>query len=171
MKFINQRLFNTEANKSGDYTLGHFHAEDGSFNSFVLEDDYEAVKIKGATRIPGGPPTQGLIYELKIRKELTPLTIKHRNDYKESPWFKANPNWFHIEVTGIKDYSGVYIHAGVDDSHTLGCPLLCYGFDLSKSDRPGFNSLLAVDAFYSMTYPLLESGKKCWLEVRDEIKN
>src|SRR5690606_2699229 len=50
------------------------------FNSFVIEDEYREVKVKGETRIPAGR------YELKIRKQDTPLTLKYRKRYPE--WFQ-----------------------------------------------------------------------------------
>lgn len=165
IKFINQRLFHTTGLKTGDYTCGHFHSEDVPFRSFMLEDTYHETKIPGVTRIPANQ------YELKIHKFLTPLTEKHRGAYKVMPWFKANPDWYHIEITGIPNYSGVYVHSGNDDSHTLGCNLPCFSFDLSLADNQGGKSLAAVDLFYSLTYPVLLEGKqKVFIEVRDEIK-
>jgi len=163
MKFINQRLFFTKGNPKGDYTLGHLFNDADTFHSFNLEDTYHPTKIKGETRIPAG------VYPLKLMKVDTPLTIKHRAAYK-TPWFLANPGWYHIEITGIKNYSGVYFHSGNDDSHTLGCNLPCYSFDLSKQDMPGSLSMAATDKFYSIVYPLLIAGKEVLLDVRDEIK-
>lgn len=164
MKFINQRLYFTKGLQTGDYTCGFFHNEEDTFRSFLLEDTYHENKIPGVTRIPAG------FYELKIHKADTPLTIKHREAYKESSWFKAHPGWYHIEITGVPNYSGVYFHSGVDDSHTLGCNLPCFGFDMSLKDNQGSKSLMAVDAFYSVAYPILEAGQKVFLETRDEQK-
>ncbi len=155
-----QRLFHTKSNTSGNYTCGYLSFT--GFDSFCLEDTFNESKIPGETRIPAG------IYELKIRKELTPLTIKHRKDY-QTAWFKANPNWFHIEVTGIKNYSGVYVHSGNDDSHTLGCLLPAFAFDMTKTDKQTSASLLAVDKFYSMIYPRLLSGERIFITIKDEL--
>ncbi len=164
MKFINQRLFHTKGNPKGDYTLGHLFNDAETFHSFNLEDTYHEVKIPGETRIPAG------IYYLKLNKADTPLTLKHREAYKNSPWFKANQGWYHVEITGIQNYKGVYFHSGNDDSHTLGCNLPCFAFDLSKQDMPSSLSLAATDKFYSIVYPLLMAGKEVLLDVRDEIK-
>lgn len=164
MRFLtNQRLFHTKGNPHGDYTLGHLSMDDGSFNSFLLEDTKQDKKIKGITRIWANT------YELKIRKEDTPLTIKHREDYKNSPWFKDNPGWYHIEITGIRDFSGVYFHSGNDDSHTLACNLPCFAFDLTKQDKPGAHSLAATDKLYSIVYPLLMAGERVFIKVLDEV--
>lgn len=161
MKFILQRLLHTSNNPQGDYTVSHLTNRE-NYNSFVIEDTFREVKVKGQTRIPSG------FYELKIRKEDTPLTLKHRLNYASLPWFRNNPKWFHIEVTGITNYSGVYIHTGNDDSHTAGCLLPCFEVNLSKKDNPGAMSSAATDMFYSIVYPLLEAGTKVFIEVRDE---
>ncbi len=170
IKLINQRLFHTTGNPGGDYTCGYFHSMEPivPFKSFMLEDTYHEEKIPGVTRIPAG------VYEIKIHNLLTPLTLKHREAYAKHPdakWFKENKGWFHIEIAGIPNYSGVYFHSGVDDSHTLGCNLPCFGFDLSMKDNQGSKSLAAVDKFYSLFYPiLLAKQHQVFIDVRDEIK-
>jgi len=161
MKFINQRLYYTKGIKGGDYTCGFLTNDIKTFRSFTLEDTHNDTKIAGDTRIPSG------FYELKLRMADTPLTIKHRAGYK-TEWFKANPEWYHIEITGIQNYTGVYIHSGNDDAHTLGCLLPAFTFDMTKGNNQTSNSLLAVDKFYSIVYPLLMVGTKCFIEMRDE---
>lgn len=162
MKFVLQRLYHTVTNAQGNYSCGFLTNDAQSFRSWCLEDGPNAVKIAGQTRIPAG------FYELALRKEDTPLTVKHRNDYKDLPWFKAHPGWFHIEVTKVPNYSGVYVHSGNDDSHTLGCLLPAYLFDMSLKDKPTAKSMLAVNDFYATAYPILETGGKCFIEIRDE---
>jgi hypothetical protein len=163
MIFTKQRLYHTKTNPKGNYTLGFLTNDVKSFRSFLLEDTHHDVKVPGDTRIAAG------FYELKLRAESTPLTIKHREAYKAYPFFKANPGWFHIEITGIKNFNGVYFHSGIDDAHTLGCNLPCYAFDITKQDKPGASSLQAVNDFYAIVYPILKAGKKVFLEVKDEI--
>lgn len=141
-----------------DSTMGlWFHKEARRFLMFGLEDQFQSVKVSKETRIPAG------FYELKIRADLTPLTIKHREYY--GAWFE-----FHIEITGIKDFSGVYIHAGNDDDHTDGCPLggntLTSHFIQEK--KPLQSSTDAIRRFYALVYPHLKSGNKAFLEIRDE---
>jgi len=159
MKFTVQRLFYTRGLAQGDYTIGFCEEAFGKFRSFTVEDTYRAVKIQDQTRIPAG------LYELKIKVLDTPLTIKHRIDYN-----KPDNNWFkyHIEIVGIPNYAGVYIHAGNDDEHTKGCLLLNYAVDSSAPDKPGSKSTVAVEAFYKLVYPLLEANEACFIEVRDE---
>ena len=162
MNWLLQRLFYTKGKPGGDFTCGHLTNRQG-YESFCLEDTKRDLKIPGETRIWAGK------YELKIREQNTPLTIKHRASYK-TKWFLENPNWYHIEIVGIKNFSGVYIHSGNDNSHTEGCLLPCYTFDLTRGDKETSNSLLAVDRFYELTYPLLNKGVRCFIDIRDEIK-
>jgi hypothetical protein len=155
MKFILQRLFFTQNNAQGDYTCGYIAGTNANFRSFVIEDVFRAKKLKAETRIPAGT------YKLGINKSDTPLTIKHRTSY--GSWFK-----YHIQLLEVPNYQGVYVHAGNDDSHTEGCLLLNYAFDYTASDKPGSKSVIAVEAFYKLVYPLLEAGTACYIEIRDE---
>ncbi len=167
MKLVNQRLFHTTKNPKGNYTLGLLQCDFNPFTSFILEDTFREVKLGGETRFGAG------LYKLVIRKELTALTKKHREAYakhEDGWWFKANPEWFHIEITGIENYKYCYIHSGIDDSHTAGCNLPSYGFDLSKSDNQGAKSVRATNDLYALLYPLLEDGKEILWETRDETK-
>jgi hypothetical protein len=165
VKFTNQRRFHTENNPKGDYTLGIVTCDFDPYKCFIIEDTFREIKIPGETRFKAG------LYPLALRKEDTPLTIKHRASYTKHPdgvWFKANPNFYHIEITKIPNYTGVYNHAGIDDKHTEGCQLHCYGFDLSKDDMPGSLSVKATNDFYALVYPLLIDGKVIWWEAKDE---
>jgi len=151
MKFISQRLFHD--NKQ---TFGLLQGE-GFKAAFTLEDEPRAVKVKGETRIPAG------LYVLKIRKEDTPLTIKHRTTY--GSWFK-----FHIEITNVAGFGGIYIHAGNDETHTDGCLLLGDALDLSVESKPLTKSTVAVKRFYEIAYPVIESGAQVLLEIRNEVQ-
>lgn len=126
------------------------------FFSHALEDEHRDVKVSGETRIPAG------FYELKIRKEDTVLTIKHRASY--GSWFK-----YHIEITGIKNFTGVYVHAGNSEKHTEGCLLLNDTANNNMIEEGEMSrSQQAVKRFYEKVYPHLEAGNKAFLEIRDE---
>lgn len=166
MKFVNQRNFHTKGNPNGDYTLGVMTCDFDPFKCFILEDTHNSTKIAGTTRIPAG------FRELGLRRENTPLTLKHRIAYAKHPdglWFKENPGWYHIEILKVPNYTGIYFHSGIDDSHTLGCNLPNYAFDISKADNQGASSVKATNDFYALAYPLLWEGKKIFLETRDEV--
>lgn len=129
--------------------------------SHCIEDEHREVKVMNETRIPAGR------YELKIRREDTQLTLKHRAAYNKgykTPWFK-----FHIEVTGVPNFSGVYIHAGNSEHDTSGC--LCPNDTANNhiiEEGEMERSTQAVKRFYDKVYPWLEEGKQAFLDVRDE---
>lgn len=133
------------------------HKETKKFLNYTLEDEFRAVKVKGETRIPAG------YYELKIRKEETPLTVKHRTAYGQ--WFK-----FHIEVTNVPNFQGIYLHAGNDDDDTDGCILggNSQNNHWTTQGKPLTSSIDGTRRIYELVYPELEAGRKVFLEVRNE---
>ena len=138
-------------------TLGLLFNPLMKFMAFSLEDQHLDVKVKGDTRIPAGR------YQLKIRKDETPLTLRHRKVY--GPWFK-----YHIEVTGVPGFTGIYWHAGNDELDTEGCQL--FGDSAVnhyiQAKNPLLSSMAAIKRIYSEVYPLLEKGDEVWVEIRDE---
>jgi hypothetical protein len=48
----------------------------------------------------------------------------------------------------------------------MGCLLPAYSFDILSNSTS--NSLLAVDKFYALTYPLINKGVRCFIDIRDE---
>lgn len=151
-------LILTRFSDNGKSTLGLLHhKETGKFLDYSLEDTHRDVKIKGETRIPAG------YYELKIRKEDTDLTKKHRIDY--GAWFK-----YHIEVTGIANFSGVYLHAGNNDGHTQGCLLIgnTQNNHHTVQGNPLVSSVDGTRRVYELVYPELEAGHKVFIQIRDE---
>lgn len=128
------------------------------FFCYTMEDQFQKIKVRGETRIPAGR------YELKINKADTPLTLKHRKSYGD--WFK-----YHIEITGISNFTSVYFHAGNSDDHSAGCIL---PNDTANNNQIGpevmGRSLQANERFYKRIYPELESGRRVWLTIFDEDK-
>jgi hypothetical protein len=154
MNFILQRY-----SPSDDSTLGLFFQKHDNkkltFENYMLEDEFRDVKVSGETRIDAG------FYELKIQELETPLTMKYRKKY---PWFEN-----HIEITGLKRHKGVYLHVGNTDEDTDGCPL--FG-DVADNNQIGPGSVsqstIAFKRWYEKVYPYLKSGKKAFIEIRDE---
>ena len=155
MIFKLQRLYHDDK-----FTLSFILSDDNSYRSFVVEDTFRAVKVAGETRIPAG------FYPLTIRKEDTPLTIKHRNN----PAYKAWGFKYHIEVSNIPNFKGVYIHSGGDEGDTEGCITPGYSFDLTALQARQQKSIISVRDFYAKVYPMIEAGEKVFLQVEDEIK-
>lgn len=154
MNFILQRY-----SPSDDCTLGLlFQKQENkklTFENYMLEDEPREVKLAGETRIDAG------FYELKIQELETPLTLKYRKRYT---WFEN-----HIEITGLKRHKCVYLHIGNTDEDTDGCPL--FG-DVADNNMIGPGSVsqstIAFKRWYEKVYPHLKSGKKAFIEIRDE---
>lgn len=137
---------------TGKATIGYLLV-DGKFHCFTLEDEFRKVKQKGETRIKEG------LYKLAIMKADTPLTLKHRTSY--GSWFK-----YHIEITGVPEFTGIYIHAGNDETHTDGCLLvgnILHNPHVVLKNQLG-DSITATKNLYSIIYPLLEKGEQVTIE-------
>jgi len=96
-------------NEEQNTTIGALFV-DGKFQCFTLEDENRLIKVKGKTRIPDGT------YQIKQRKEVSPLTERYRQRYQ---FFD-----FHFEIQNVPNFTHVYIHVGNDHSHTDGCILV-----------------------------------------------
>lgn len=158
MDFILQRYSNVAVN--GGSTQGVLMEKTANglvFFSHTLEDEGRAIKVPGETRIWAG------FYELKILKLDNDWTKRHREKYGK--WFV-----FPIEITNVKEFAGILIHAGIDQSHTEGCVLLDDTIGNNSIDiaNQGARSLPAVQRFYEKVYPYLDKGGKCFLTIRDE---
>lgn len=164
MDFILQRYSMVMTN--GGSTQGIFIEKtlDNPFICHCIEDEKRDILVAHETRIPEG------FYELKIWNDgqnPNQWVLDHRAKYNLN-----GDNWFQfpIEVTKVPGRSGILIHAGIDQSHTDGCPLLddTIGNNTIDQANQGARSLQAVKRFYQKTYPILESGGKVFLTVRDE---
>jgi len=143
MRITVHRIYDT-----GKATIGYLLI-DGVYFCWTLEDEGRKVKVKGETRIWEGT------YKLGIRKDDTPLTVKHRKDY--GTWFK-----YHIEILNVPAFSGLYVHAGNDETHTDGCLLLgdILANPIVQPLKPLSASIQANKRFYELVYPKLERGEQ-----------
>lgn len=138
-----------------DYSLSSFIINDNPF-CVVLEDQKQLVKVKKETRIWEGE------YFLGIRQEITPLTQKYLDDKRLQPWFER-----HIEVLGVKDFIGVYIHIGNTDEDTDACLLVGqrpFGF---TEENKIVSSVATYKQFYLWAYPKLKAGQQIKLIIKD----
>ena len=139
---------NKRLHTSNESTLGLCFMNDTIPWAFIIEDEFRKVKVMQETRIPAG------IYELGIRDELTPLTVKHRNNPIYKPWFK-----FHIEVLNVDNFSGIYWHLGYKEKHTAGCQLGGFEAQIKAGEFECSPSLPMMKEFYGIIYPKLEMGE------------
>lgn len=155
MNFILQRYSANEESTLGNLFLKDTTNQKLVFQNYTLEDEHRDQKVPGETRIKAG------LYELKIQPLDTPLTKKYQAKY---PWFKK-----HIEITGVPNFKGVYCHIGNKDEDTDGCVL--FGDDANNNQTEEGEikrSTIAFKRWYEKVFPHLESGKKAFIEIRDE---
>jgi len=164
MDFILQHYSNVMANGGSSQGIWIEKTLDNPFITHCLEDERRDVLVLKETRIQAG------FYPLKIwndGKNPNQWVLDHRAKYNLNgeEWFK-----FPIEIANVPGRSGILIHAGIDQTHTDGCPLLCdtMGNNTIDPANQGARSLQAVKRFYKYVYPYLEKGGKSFLEVRDE---
>jgi hypothetical protein len=109
----------------------------GIFQCYLLEDRIREVKIASQTAIPTG------VFELKLN------TNGAKNvDYKKT-FGKLHEGM--IEISGLPNFSFVYIHIGNTIKETAGCPLCGFGFQIVDGDFQVSQSIAA----YKMIYPKL----------------
>ena len=109
----------------------------GVFQCYLLEDKIREVKIASQTAIPTG------VFELKLN------TWGAKNaDYKKAVG-KLHQGM--IEISGLPNFSFVYIHTGNTIKETAGCPLCGFGFQIVDGDFQVTQSVAA----YKMIYPKL----------------
>ncbi len=146
-------LVNTRIASDNESTLGLLTVNGKKF-SFVIEDEEREVKVKGETRIPAGK------YQVKFRKELSPLTEKYRAKY---PWFT-----YHLELTNVPNFKYVYIHIGNFESSTDACQVVGNkaGFDGNNHFR-NFESVDNFKRLYLVVSESIERGGDVWYEIVD----
>ena len=152
MNFILQRYSDNGQSTQG--LLFSIIAQDMIFDAHTLEDEHRAYKVAGETCIPAG------LYEIKMRREDSPLTKKYQDRFK---WFT-----YHLQLQDVPDFNYVYIHIGNTEENTDGCILLGSTANVNTKVK-GFigGSTGAFQAFYEDVSEWLGQGDKVYIEVRD----
>ena len=132
-------------------TLGLLYLN-GQFFCFTLEDCFRVVKVDGITRIPEGR------YQIKFRKDDSPLTARYRAKYE---WF----DW-HLELQNVPDFEHVYLHVGNVPDDTDGCILTG---DTAENNQvaPAFigKSASAFRRVYDVVAAALRAGQEVWISI------
>ena len=115
---------------------------DNIFQCYLLEDKIRDVKIHSETAIPTGN------FALKLNTSGA-MNVKYKIAY-------PNMHQGMIEISGIENFTSVYIHCGNTILQTAGCPLCGFGFTFSNGDYQVTQSVLA----YKMIYPKLANLAK-----------
>lgn len=133
-------------------TLSELYIDD-EFICYVLEDSVREVKIKGSTAIPAGR------YKLGF----------NRYGAMNGRYKRLFPD-FHkgmIELTGIPNFSYVYIHIGNIYADTSGCLLVGKTMKYRKRDDEYeiYQSKEAYISLYERLVAMMEKGE-VFIEVR-----
>lgn len=139
-------------NRDAKSTLGLLNIN-GHFECFILEDAERCEKISGETAIPVGR------YQIKFRKEDTPLTKKYRQNYD---WFTH-----HLQIMDIPNYQWVYIHIGNWPEDTEGCLLVG---DVAEADPAKMvshieKSAQAFERVYKQISDTLDRKEEVWIII------
>jgi len=134
-------------------TLGLLFA-DWTFFCHILEDEYRESKVPGETRIPNG------IYELELRRVLSPMTERYRGRFD---WF----TW-HIQIMGVPTHDYCYLHIGNTDDDTDGCPLTGDSVNNNQvEDGLISQSTRSFRRLYERLYPQMDAGSNPRIRIFD----
>jgi hypothetical protein len=130
----------------------------GKFESYTLEDEYRAEKVRGETRIPAGT------YKIKFREVLSGMTKKYREKYDFFTW--------HLEIQDVPNFQYVYLHAGNRDDETDGCVLIGDGANNNQiEDGRILSSRQAFTRVYKKITEALEISENVTLEIINRDRN
>lgn len=149
-----QTFYLTRLFRNLEETIGIFSTE-GRIICQSLEDEKRTIKIFGETRIPAET------YEIKFRTE----GRLHRKYLKMYPTMHMGMLW----IQDINNFTYCYIHQGLNDEHTGGCPLVATDSHINTKNR---YTLVHSAVAYKILYPLMATrlikGDKVLLNIRDE---
>lgn len=114
-----------------EQTIGGLYIN-GEWCCFSLEDQWQATKVPGETRIPAGEYQLGL-------QESGRLHEKYRTRYAEHRGM--------LTVLGVPGFTGIMFHTGATDADTAGCILT--GNQATAEGRL-FESAVAYRRFYTI---------------------
>lgn len=143
---------------NGESTLGLLFEIGDRFQCYTLEDQAQAEKVAGETRIPAGR------YEIRFREVLSPMTERYRARFD---WF----TW-HLELQDVPGFLYVYVHIGNDADDTDACILV--GDQPNNNQRhTGFlgSSTPAFEVLYRKIAEALQSGERVFITIADDVQS
>lgn len=133
---------------SRDRTPGELRLN-GVFWCYTCEDPVREIAGQpvSAWKIPG---------ETAIPADRYLLTLEN------SPRFGRDT----LTINGVEGFSGVRMHAGNEEDHTEGCPLL--GYELTAEGTIAFGQTrAAVKNLKKAVKEVLDRGGRCFIDVRN----
>ena len=132
-------------------TLSHLYIN-GLFACYLLEDSTRKKKIATQTAIPEG----------KYKFIVNTSGSMHRKYSGLYSWHKGM-----LEIAGIPNYNGVFIHIGNTIQHTSGCPLTgLYWQKTGTGDYIVLQSKVAYELIYEQLYDIAVKGNAI-IEVKN----
>lgn len=131
-------------------TIGSVYV-DGRFECFSLEDQFNAVKVAGETRIPAGT------YRLKLRT-FGRLHDKYREKFVEHRGM--------VELESVPGFTDVLLHIGNTERDSSGCLLVGDGAMASGELTA---STQAYRRLYGQIAQAILSGEGAEIEIEERI--
>lgn len=147
------------AAKRPKYTIGHLYI-DGKFFCDTIEDTDRGLtqsmplaeivkkKVYGETAIPSGR------YRIGMGKQSPTYA-------KKAEWLAFN-NAEMPRIEDVKGWSGVLIHSGNDETHTLGCLIV----GENKAVGKVLNSKATFKKLFAILLAAHKEGKEIWLTIK-----
>ena len=125
---------------------------DGIFESYIIEDQYQAVKVMHETCIPEGT------YDIQFRKT-GGFHAKYSERYK-------NAHYGMLHIQDVPNFTYILIHTGNTDEHTSGCLIVGETQQDLEISKDGFigSSTTAYKKMYAKVAAQLLQGKKVTIE-------
>ena len=128
---------------------------DGVFECYILEDQYQAVKVMHETCIPEGT------YDIKFRKT-GGFHAKYSARYK-------NAHYGMLHLQDVPGFTYILIHTGNTDEHTAGCLLVADTQHNNVVVKDGFvgQSVNAYKRIYPPIAKAIEKGEDVYITYID----
>lgn len=130
---------------------------DGLFACFTLEDQHQADKVAGETRIPAGR------YRLGLR---TVGGFHQRYTARFGPWHRGM-----IQILDVPNFTHVLMHIGNDDDDTDACVLV--GNGVPPHGPEGWRVSHSTDAYRAIYPPIVDelvAGRPVHLTITDRAR-
>jgi len=140
-------------------SMGLFYIN-GIFETFTIEDEERATKLKGETRIPNGTYGISLRSEGGFHKR---YAQKYGDMHKGMLCIHNAPNWKIINA-GM-EFQYILIHTGNTEKHTAGCLLL--NDSVSSKTFSGGSSVDAYKRIYPKITKAILDGERVTIQYID----
>lgn len=152
--------------ETAETTLSKLYIND-VFECYILEDEFNKVKIKGDTRIPRGTynislKKYGGFYEKYVKNWKS--WVKKFFPSKEMEYL---PNFEgSLKLNDVPNFSEILIHIGNTEKDTEGCLLVGSGYTLSKTHITITDSTLAFVKLYNKVAKAINNGEKVTITLQ-----